>query len=115
MTTKPYAATVLKWLKDNGHRLGGLTGQDTKALRASVEIAHLWTYTDHPQLAAQAWGLVVRQMQEKEQQLAFHAVAHAADWGLRFTMWREAGMPGVMPSPCFRCKEEPPSLVQHVA
>lgn len=107
MSDKPHAATILKWLKDNGHRLGGLTSHDTRALLASVQIVALWDGSPLPSDIAKAWGAVVRQMQPAMQQMAFHGVAHVYDWGLRFSMWRAAEMPGVMPSPCYRCKFGP--------
>ncbi len=109
MSTKPHAARIMKWLKDNGHRLGGLTSQDARALLASVQIVTLWNGSPQSSEIAKAWGAVVRKMQPQMQQMAFHGVAHVYDWDLRFAMWRAAEMPGAMPSPCHRCKYEPAS------
>lgn len=108
MKTKPYAATVLTWLKQNGHRLGGLTSTDTRALLASVQIVNCWSfYAEDRDDIAKAWGTIVRQMQPGMQQMAFHAVAHVSEWDFRFVMWKMAGMEGSMPTPCYRCKWEP--------
>jgi hypothetical protein len=78
MTPKPPAATIGKWLKDNGHQLGALTGQDWRALKAAVQIADLWLNADYEgeKNAALAFGTVVRSMQEKTWYLAYHAIAH---------------------------------------
>jgi hypothetical protein len=103
---KPYAATVLKWLRDNGHKLGGLTSQDARALLASVQIVPLWgPYERNAEQIAAAWGACVREMQPSTRQFAFHAVAHVANWDDRFKLWRAAGF-DELPSPCYRCKFE---------
>lgn len=107
MRTKPVAATILKWLRDNGHSLGILTSQDSRGLLASVQIVPLWgPYEANSKDIAAAWGACVREMQPGAQQLAFHAVAHVANWDTRFQLWRAAGFHG-LPQPCCRCKYEP--------
>lgn len=105
----PYAQTVFKWLKDNGHNLAALTSTDCRALQAAVQIAALWSPYDHDggKAIAAAWGACVREMQPHCQQFAFHAVAHVANWNDRFKLWRAAGFAEPMPSPCYRCKHEP--------
>lgn len=107
MKNKPAAATVLKWLRDNGHSLAALTSQDTRALLASVQIVPLWgPYERNSSQIAAAWGACVREMQSHTQQFAFHAVAHIYDWSTRFQLWRAAGFEE-LPQPCYRCKYEP--------
>lgn len=92
---KPPAATVCTWLKANLGKqcLGVLTGQDYRALKASVQIADLWGNCDDREPNAQAFRLVVLQMQPTARELAFHAIAHSLDWGHRFQLWAEAGLP----------------------
>jgi hypothetical protein len=36
---------------------------------------------------------VVEQMQPSARELAFHAIAHAADWGHRYELWASSGLP----------------------
>lgn len=80
---KPPAATVGNWLRENGHPLGGLTGQDWPALKAAVQVAQLWLSSDFDgqQQAALAFGHCVRAMQPHLWYLAYHAIAHVGDWG----------------------------------
>jgi hypothetical protein len=93
MKQKPVCETVFPWLKANlGHCLGGLTGADYRALQAAVQIINLYAYTGGGD-AIRAFGLVVGQMQEKERELAYHAIAHVLDWGDRGKIWLRAGLP----------------------
>ena len=101
---KPPSVTVLKWLRDNGHNLGALTSQDTRALLASVQLVPLW-YQGKTEIAA-AWGTIVREMQPQCRQYSFHAVAHVYDWGHRAQLWREAGF-DEPPRPLHVCKIGP--------
>jgi hypothetical protein len=98
-TKRPYAATVYAWLKANlGPRcLAPLTSHDAAALLAAVQIADLWARGDYAnrQGAALAFGLCVRQMQESTWHLAFHCVAHVADWSHRSELWRDAELPPI--------------------
>lgn len=80
---------ILTWLKNNGMKLAALTSTDTRALRASVEIAELAASTGVAAVA-EPWGLIVRQMQPHTRYLAFHGVAMALDWGFRWEFWRLA-------------------------
>jgi len=92
--TKPYAATVAKWLRDNGMRLGGLTGQDWPALKSAVHIVELWCAADSSgrRYAAMAFRHVVESMQPELRHLAYHAIAHVGDWSHRDQLWQEADL-----------------------
>lgn len=90
-TYRPTAQTVVKWLRDNGQPLGGLTGCDAQALRAAVQIVELYAYTRGDDLA-QAFGTVVRQMQPEMRFLAYHSIAHVLDWRDRARVWAQAGL-----------------------
>lgn len=91
---KPAAQTVLKWLRENGIPLGALTSHDTAALFAAVQIAELWARgdADNQHGAAAAFQLVVCQMQTHTRYMAFHAVAHVADWCHRGELWAQANL-----------------------
>lgn len=106
MAEKPKCQTVLPWLKANlGPRcLNGLTSTDFAALQAAVQIAELWVFTGCETLPP-AFGAVVRQMQEKERELAFHSVAHCGEWEDRWVMWNGAGLD--VPENLRRCAYEP--------
>ena len=82
------AETVSKWLRDQlgKHCLGGLTGQDWKALQAAAQIIHLYAY-DGNKNVLQAFALVVSRMQRSQQELAYHAIAHVLDWPERDRIW----------------------------
>lgn len=100
---QPHCVTIFPWLRSNlGKRsLGGLTGQDFKALRAAVEIVHLWSYCDAPDEVAEAFGIVVKQMQPTMRRFAFHAIAHVTDWPQRAQLWEAAGLEAIeMPGLC---------------
>lgn len=92
--SKPASATIGKWLRDNGHSLGGLTGQDWPALKAAVEAANLWIACDDEckGSAAQAFCGAVCCMQPGLRYLAYHAVAHVGDWSHRPQLWSMAGL-----------------------
>lgn len=110
---QPPAATVLDWLYANlgGRALAPLTGSDTKALRASVQIMEQYGYDRHPSLI-DAFALVVFRMQPKTRELAYHAIAHPLDWSDRHKIWMAAGLPAFAPS--MKCSFEPGgSYVDH--
>lgn len=90
---QPPAETVLGWLASNlGSRaLAPLTGSDTRALRAAVQIVEQYSYDRDPSLL-HAFAAVVRRMQSHTQELAFHAIAHPMDWSDRARIWRAAGL-----------------------
>jgi hypothetical protein len=85
---QPPAATVLDWLHSNlgGRALAPLTGTDTKALRAAVQIMEAYGYDRSSELL-HAFCLVVRRMQPHCRELAYHAIAHPLDWSDRKKLW----------------------------
>jgi hypothetical protein len=95
--TKPVSATVAKWLRDNGHSLGGLTGQDWPALKAAVHIVELWCAADSQGRihAAIAFNACVRAMQPELRRLAYHSIAHVGDWSHREQLWNAAQLPPI--------------------
>jgi hypothetical protein len=107
MKTKPVCETVLPWLKANlGSRcLGGLTGTDAKALAAAVQIVELYSYCPKANVA-QAFGLVVMQMQRTSWHLAYHAIAHVMDWDDRERLWNLTFL-GPLDQPVSVCAYEP--------
>ena len=102
---QPPAATVLDWLHSNlgGRALAPLTGSDTKALRAAVQIIEAYGYDRHPSLI-DAFALVVHRMQPKCRELAYHSIAHPLDWSDRQKIWRAAGFTDL---PRLKCSFEP--------
>ncbi len=81
----------LRWLKENGHELGALTGQDRTALLA---IAHCWElYAKGDEGGARAAGMAARvlvgAMQPHTRPLAKELIAFALDWGDRDRVWTE--------------------------
>jgi len=99
---QPVSKTVFPWLKANlgKHCLGVLTGQDGKALAAAVTLVPLWCNSDDRVAVAKAFYHVVMQMQMSSRELAFHAIAHAADWGHRDELWSQANLPTVQYRVC---------------
>lgn len=96
MSTKPYSATIGPWLTANVGKgwSAALTGQDWPALKAVVEIVNAWTSSDSDgrQQCVIAFKAMVLTMQPGCRYLAFHAIAHVADWSHRWQLWREAGL-----------------------
>jgi hypothetical protein len=90
---KPPAETVLDWLRSNlGDRsLAPLTGCDTRALRASVQIIEQYGYDRHEDVL-RAFRHVVSRMQLHTRELAYHAIAHPLDWSDREKVWRASGL-----------------------
>ncbi|HEV2391062.1 MAG TPA: hypothetical protein VG146_01730 [Verrucomicrobiae bacterium] len=106
---EPSAATVLDWLHSNlgGAALAPLTGSDTHALRAAVQIMEQYAYDRHPGLL-NAFAEVVGRMQPKTRELAYHAIAHPLDWSDRARVWAEAGLgTPVFFQPRMKCSFEP--------
>lgn len=105
-TYEPPAATVLDWLHSNlgGRVLAGLTGTDTKALRAATQIMELYGYDRCPEVL-NAFASIVRRMQPKMRELAYHAIAHPLDWSDRARVWAGAGLQSFKPK--FVCSFEP--------
>ena len=86
---------ILKWLRQNKIPLGALTSHDAAALHAATEIANLWVRgdTNNKPKAAQAFRLVVEQMQPTTSFMAFHAIAMVGDWPHRYELWILSGLP----------------------
>jgi hypothetical protein len=92
---KPPAQTILRWLRDNGIKLGALTSHDKRALLAATQIAECWICGDNTNrpMAEVAFRNTVLQMQEKTRFMAFHAIAHVGDWCHRSQLWHAAELP----------------------
>ncbi len=93
--------TIAKWLRENlGPRcLAPLTGTDSRALDAAVQIIELWAYDRDHHLEV-AFGLVVARMQPKCRELAYHAIAHVVEWSDRARIWDAAGLEPFVPAVC---------------
>lgn len=87
------AATVLDWLHSNlgGRALAPLTGTDSRALRAAVQIMEHYGYDRHASVL-DAFAQIVRRMQPKTRELAYHAIAHPLDWSDRAKVWAASGL-----------------------
>lgn len=94
--TELAAYRVIPWLKANLGKgsVAALTGTDTRALRAAVQVVELWQCCDKHKEADcyRCFGLVVSQMQQKTQELAYHAIAMVSDWHVRAGFWARAGL-----------------------
>jgi hypothetical protein len=102
--SKPYrppSVTVFPWLKSNlGNRaLAPLTGTDTRALRAAVELIELYAY-DSGVDVLEAFRLTVQRMQPHTRQLAYHAIAHIMNWEDRATIWTHCHLEPVVTTRC---------------
>jgi hypothetical protein len=104
---QPPAATIGRWLRENGHALGGLTGQDWPALRTAASIVDLWCSADSEGRvqAAIAFNAVVHAMPPELRYLAYHAIAHVGDWSHRDELWDKAQLSPLEHIP--PCKYEP--------
>lgn len=102
--SKPLAVTILPWLQANlgKYCTACLTGQDTRALIASVYLVEAYSNADWENGAKLlvAWRSTIETMQPSAQHLAFHSVAHVRDWGHRAEMWFAAGLPPIAVPPC---------------
>lgn len=83
---------ILKWLTANLGKgcTAPLTSTDTFALVTSVNLTNLIGYSSAPQELFDAYGAIVRQMQEHTRHLAYHAIAMELDWTHREMIWRKA-------------------------
>jgi hypothetical protein len=87
--SKARCQEAITWLKENGHDVGMLTGQDRRALEA---ITHCW---DLCAIADQAGELaaihavrdLLNGMQPKCWSLAKELIAHSLDWHDRDRLW----------------------------
>ena len=93
--------TLPKWLKDNLGPccLAPLTGTDSRALAAAVQIIDLYSVDADCTLPA-AFGIVVARMQRSCWPLAYHAIAHVMDWSDRERVWKLAGLPKIQVGQC---------------
>jgi len=108
---RPPAETVLDWLHSNlgGRALAPLTGSDTRALRAAVQIIEQFSYDQHPDVL-RAFAYVVSRMQPHTRELAYHAIAHPLDWSDREKLWHASGLAGAFLNslpPKMKCSFEP--------
>lgn len=108
MTNKNPSNTLFPWLKANLGKqcLAPLTGTDARALRAAVLIVELWQQCDaeHEAECFTAFAAVVTQMQHKCWELAYHSIAHVAEWSTRLEFWMQAGLE--LPPTIRRCAFE---------
>lgn len=106
MTTKPHAATIIKWLRDNDQSLGCLTGGSSKALLAAVQIIGAYSYCDSEAepLLLSAFRSVVMTMPPNQRHLAYHSIAHVLNWSDREKLWTRAELPPL--EHVGRCKYE---------
>ena len=92
--TKQPSQTILSWLKDNLGKgcTASLTGTDTRALRAGVQILELYSQCDesHENTCIRAFACVVSQMQKSTMELAYHSIAHVLDWSNRGEIWEKS-------------------------
>lgn len=94
MKNETSSQRILKWLRANKIPLGALTSHDTAALLAATEIANLWVCGGRWQAeSAEAFELIVNQMQVKTQFMAYHAIAMVGDWHMRSELWTQAHLP----------------------
>ena len=91
----PPSGAVFPWLRANlGPRaLAPLTGTDTRALRAAVEIIALYSQIGLGGAPLGAFRDVVMCMQPSTRHLAYHSVAMVMDWEDRQIVWGLAGLP----------------------
>jgi hypothetical protein len=88
--SRPACSDARFWLKVNGHSLGALTGQDSRALSA---IAHCWDLYAAGDAAGEQGALhavvsLLRTMQPKCWPLARELIARSMDWDDRARVWR---------------------------
>jgi hypothetical protein len=96
---------LLAWLKANlGPVTGALTSHDMHALRASVALTPLLSWSGAEPGLFDAYRSVVLEMQESTRWLAYHAVAFELDWGHREMLWQGAQVPT---APHGKCAYEP--------
>ncbi len=108
MKPKPCCQSLRPWLEANLAKgcCAPLTGTDARALDAAVHIAELYSYHREPAVL-EAFGIIVRCMQDTTQELAYHAIAHVMDWSDRSRLWHDAGL--ALSATPRRCQAEPPA------
>jgi hypothetical protein len=77
------------WLRANGHKLGMLTGQDTRALSAVAACWDLLANSDEDgeRAALAAVRVLLPGMQEKCRPFAKELIARSLDWQDRDRIW----------------------------
>jgi hypothetical protein len=85
---------IIKWLQNNlGKRAtAGLTSTDTVALVTATNLSNLISYESAPPELFEAYRSIVLQMQNRNQQLAYHAIACELDWSHREMIWQKSGL-----------------------
>jgi hypothetical protein len=80
------------WLAANyGKRCtAALTSSDVYALEASVAMCSLISYESAPRELFQAYGAIVRAMQQHTRWMAYALIACELDWGHRNMIWTAA-------------------------
>lgn len=106
MPHEPYAKTLRPWLKANLGKdcLAPLTTTDNLALAAAVQVVAVW-YQTRAKGLPQAFAAVVMPMQPSVRYLAYHAIAHVANWSNRDELWLVSQLPPLGRFP--RCANEP--------
>lgn len=91
MDKRPVCQTARAWLRQHKHSLGGLTGQDSRALSAFIHLLELYTVSDEDgcRHALIAMRHAVSAMQPTTQHLAKHAIPLALDWGDEEPLWKK--------------------------
>lgn len=88
---RPPTPEHIRWLRDNGHGLGMLTGQDYRALAAIDACWQLYACGDSNGAAGalRAIRALLPAMQDKCWPLARELIARALDWPDRDRLWPE--------------------------
>ena len=89
----PAGAKIIPWLRCNlpVWFLGMLTGTDKDALEAAAGLLTLYQRTRNPEVLA-GFKTCVLVMQPKAREMAYHAIAHVAEWETREQWWGRAGL-----------------------
>lgn len=87
--SRPSCSDARWWLKANGHDLGALTGQDSRALAAIAHCWDLYAVSDvaGERAAYEAIGHLLRSMQPKCWVLARALIARSMDWNDVDRIW----------------------------
>jgi hypothetical protein len=94
---KPPCQDLYAWLRanlanTNGVTLGALTSTDARALEAAVHILEAYAYDRHPDVIL-AFGAIVKRMQPRCQEFAYHTIAKVMNWEDRAPLWLLAELP----------------------
>jgi hypothetical protein len=96
---------IFEWLRGNlgPSTLVPLTGTDSRALVAATEIIEVYSYAPSQDIL-NAFATIVRTMQPKCREFAYHAIAHVMNWEDRPRLWAAAGLDPIEKP--WRCKFE---------